>query len=452
MRAAGDRAHREPRAALERVVDDALVEVKKSIEMAEALRAEMNRSLAMYYSNLGTIYATKNMADEAETEFKHALDVFAHDVLALFNLGRLCADKKKYMEAKGYYERLVEITPEDPIAWYNLAGVYVELDNPQVSDYNTIDMAIQCYLRTLELDPAHLESSFKLMEIALSHKKTDLAIKVMESAVEHNPDEPLAYYNLISVYDKCKMFDQAEEARKRRLSIVCYGLGACEPASAFASLKAYKTKLNAWGFPIRDDLDVQQGIDAAWQAIRQLDVLRRDLPFPTDGAVVKVNRLEDQRRAGTTSKFPHWAVAFKFPPDQAETILRAISMQVGRTGVITPVAELDPVLLAGSTVARATLHNADEIARKDIREGDTVRIQKAGEIIPQVLGVVPEKRPADARPFDFEARLKELGLDASRDGEEAAYKLRAPSREMKIRRLVHFASKQCLDKIGRAHV
>ncbi|GBL44109.1 DNA ligase 1 [Verrucomicrobiota bacterium] len=244
-----------------------------------------------------------------------------------------------------------------------------------------------------------------------------------------------------------KLLD-GEEARKRRLSIVCYGLGACEPATAFASLKEFKTKLKAWGFPIRDDIDVQQGVDAAWKAIQQLDVLRRDLPFPTDGAVVKVNRLEDQRRAGTTSKFPHWAVAFKFPPDQAETILRKISMQVGRTGAITPVAELDPVLLAGSTVARATLHNADEIARKDIREGDTVRIQKAGEIIPQVLGVVLEKRPAEARPFDFEARLKELGLDAARDGEEAAYKLRAPSREMKIRRLVHFASKQCLDIDG----
>lgn len=196
-------------------LDDALAEVKKSIEMAEGLRAEMNRSLAMYYSNLGTIYATKSMADEAEAEFRHALDVFPHDVLALFNLGRLYADKKKYMEAKDYYERLVEITPDDPIAWYNLAGVYIELDNPQVSDYNTIDMGIQCYMRTLELDPKHLESSFKLMEIALNHKKTDLAIKVMESAVEHNPDEPLAYYNLISVYDKCKMFEQAEEARKR---------------------------------------------------------------------------------------------------------------------------------------------------------------------------------------------------------------------------------------------
>ena len=244
-----------------------------------------------------------------------------------------------------------------------------------------------------------------------------------------------------------KLLD-GEEARRRRLSIVCYGLGACEPASSFASLKEFKTKLKDWGFPIRDDLDVQQGVDAAWKAIQQLDVLRRDLPFPTDGAVVKVNRLEDQRRAGTTSKFPHWAVAFKFPPDQAETILRKISMQVGRTGAITPVAELDPVLLAGSTVARATLHNAAEIARKDIREGDTVRIQKAGEIIPQVLGVVLAKRPADAQPFDFEGRLKELGLDATRDGEEAAYKLRAPSRDMKIRRLVHFASKQCLDIDG----
>jgi DNA ligase (NAD+) len=244
-----------------------------------------------------------------------------------------------------------------------------------------------------------------------------------------------------------KLLD-GEEARKRRLSIVCYGLGACEPATAFATLKEFKNKLKVWGFPIRDDIDVQQGVDAAWKAIQQLDVLRRELPFPTDGAVVKVNRLEDQRRAGTTSKFPHWAVAFKFPPDQATTILRKISMQVGRTGAITPVAELDPVLLAGSTVARATLHNADEIARKDIREGDTVRIQKAGEIIPQVLGVVLEKRTADAVPFDFEARLKELGLDASRDGEEAAYKLRTPSREMKIRRLVHFASKQCLDIDG----
>jgi DNA ligase (NAD+) len=243
-----------------------------------------------------------------------------------------------------------------------------------------------------------------------------------------------------------KLLDH-EEARKRRLRVLCYGLGACEP-QVFASLSDFKRRLKQWGFPTRDDIPVQRGIEAAWTAIQKLDGLRRELPFPTDGAVVKVDRLAEQQKAGRTSKFPHWAVAFKFPPDRADTVLRAITMQVGRTGAITPVAELDPVLLAGSTVARATLHNADEIARKDIREGDTVRIQKAGEIIPQILEVVLAKRPAEAVPFDFEARLKELGLDAVRVGDEAAYKLRAPSREMKIRRLIHFACKQCLDIDG----
>ncbi len=243
-----------------------------------------------------------------------------------------------------------------------------------------------------------------------------------------------------------KLLDH-EEARKRRLSVLCYGLGACEP-QVFGSLSDFKRRLTRWGFPTREDIPVQRGIEAAWAAIQKLDGLRRELPFPTDGAVVKVDRLAEQQKAGRTSKFPHWAVAFKFPPDRADTVLRAITMQVGRTGAITPVAELEPVLLAGSTVARATLHNAGEIARKDIREGDTVRIQKAGEIIPQILEVVLTKRPTEAVPFDFEARLNELGLDAMRVGDEAAYKLRAPSREMKIRRLIHFACKQCLDIDG----
>ena len=243
-----------------------------------------------------------------------------------------------------------------------------------------------------------------------------------------------------------KLLDRAEAAR-RRLSLVCYGMGACRPA-AFDRLAELNARLKAWGFPTSDLFTVAEGEQKAWEAIQRLDAARRDLPYPTDGAVVKLDRLDLQARAGATSKFPHWAVAYKFPPDQAETLLRAISMQVGRTGVITPVAELEPVLLAGTTVSRATLHNADEIARKDIREGDTVRIQKAGEIIPQVLGVVLDRRPKDAAPFDFEGRLRELGLDAAREGDEAAYKLRAPSRDMKVRRLVHFASKHCLDIDG----
>ncbi|WNM60177.1 tetratricopeptide repeat protein [Candidatus Nitrospira allomarina] len=135
--------------------------------------------------------------------------------MALFNVGRLYNDKNAFLEAKEYFERLIEISPEDPIAWYNLAGVYEKLDDPNVSDFNTIDMAMQAYMKVLQFDPSHLESSFKLMEIALNLKKPDMAVKIMEDAVENNQDEPLAYYNLINTYEKCKMFEQAEETRNR---------------------------------------------------------------------------------------------------------------------------------------------------------------------------------------------------------------------------------------------
>ncbi len=196
-------------------LDEALTEVKKSIEMAEGLKVEMDRSLAMYYSNLGTIYGTKGMADDASAQFERALELNKYDVLALFNLGRLFSEKSDYKAAKDYFERLIELTPEDPIAWYNLAGVYEQLDNPQVSDLNTLDLAVQAYMKVLEFDPNHLECSYKLMEMALNLKKPEMAIKVMEDAVENNPDEPLAYYNLINTYEKCKMFEQAEETRNK---------------------------------------------------------------------------------------------------------------------------------------------------------------------------------------------------------------------------------------------
>ncbi len=196
-------------------LDEALAEVKKSVEMAEGLRTEMDRSLAMHYSNLGTIYGTKGMMDDAIPQFERALELNKYDVLALFNLGRLFSDKKEYWKAKDFFERLIEVTPEDPIAWFNLAEVYEQLDNPAVSDYNTLDMAIQAYMKVLEFDPHHLECSFKLMKIALNIKRPELAVKVMEEAVDHNPDEPLAYYNLINTYEKSRMFEQAEETRQR---------------------------------------------------------------------------------------------------------------------------------------------------------------------------------------------------------------------------------------------
>ena len=125
--------------------------------------------------------------------------------------------------------------------------------------------------------------------------------------------------------------------------------------------------------------------------IAQLDKDRHDFPYATDGAVLKVNDLSIHQQLGATSKFPKWAAAYKFCPEQAETLLHDITIQVGRTGVLTPVAELDPVFVSGTTVSRATLHNEDEIQRKDIRLGDTVVIEKAGEIIPSVVKVIKEK-------------------------------------------------------------
>ena len=134
-------------------------------------------------------------------------------------------------------------------------------------------------------------------------------------------------------------------------------------------------------------------------AVRELDQARTKFSFATDGAVIKVNRFDQQKVLGQTDKAPRWAIAYKYAPDQSETRLLSVTFQVGRTGVITPVAELDPVLLSGSTVSRATLHNFEEIARKDIRVGDLVRVEKAGEVIPAVISVNLAKRPPQSKPI-----------------------------------------------------
>lgn len=234
------------------------------------------------------------------------------------------------------------------------------------------------------------------------------------------------------------------EAEGRTLHIALYGLGACDE-DFFEKLSDFRAWLVRHKMPVPPFFEQPEGADAAWLAVSGLERLRHGLPFPTDGAVVKLDRIAAHADAGTTSKFPHWAIACKFPPEQVETRLRAITFQVGRTGTVTPVAELEPVLLSGSTVARATLHNEDEIRRKDIREGDTVLIEKAGEIIPRVVRVVAEKRPTETAPFDFAARLNELGLEAARAEGQAFWKLTAESEDQRIRRVTHFASKACLD-------
>jgi superkiller protein 3 len=197
------------------MLDEAYTNVAKAIEIAEGLRAQMAESLAMYYANLGTILATQGKLDEAMEQYRKALSINPRDVLALFNLGRARFDQDDYMEAKDLYERLVDVAPEDPIAWFQLGKVYEKLELRNVSDLHTIDASIMAYRRVLELDPHNLEASFALMEIHMHMRKPDEAILVLEAAVENNPDEPLAYYNLISTYEKTKRFTEADQTRDR---------------------------------------------------------------------------------------------------------------------------------------------------------------------------------------------------------------------------------------------
>jgi len=197
------------------MLDEAYTNVLKAIEIAEGLRAQMAESLAMYYANLGTILATQSKLDEAMEQYRKALSINPRDVLALFNLGRARFDKDEYMEARDLYERLVEVAPDDPIAWFQLGKVYEKLEMRNISDLHTIDGAIMAYRRVLELDPHNLEAAFALMEIHMNMRKPDEAILVLEAAVQGNPDEPLAYYNLISTYEKTKRFTEADQTRER---------------------------------------------------------------------------------------------------------------------------------------------------------------------------------------------------------------------------------------------
>ncbi len=177
--------------------------------------------------------------------------------------------------------------------------------------------------------------------------------------------------------------------------------------------------------------------------------LRDELPYQIDGAVVKVDDLDLQRKVGSTSKFPRWAIAFKYPAEQAQTRVRDIVVQVGRTGALTPVAELEPVEVSGTTVTRATLHNEDEVTRKDVRVGDTVVIEKAGEIIPQVMRVVEEMRPRGAKRFVMPKRCPVCGSAAVRDEGEVAIRCTGASCPAKRREaLLHFVSRPGMDIQG----
>ena len=159
--------------------------------------------------------------------------------------------------------------------------------------------------------------------------------------------------------------------------------------------------MEQWGFPLNPLIRLTRSIEDMLKRYRDLESGRADLDYDIDGMVYKLDRLDLQERLGFVSHAPRFAIAYKFPAKRAMTILRDIEIQVGRTGALTPVAKLEPVTVGGVVVQNATLHNEDEIARKDVRIGDTVLLQRAGDVIPQILGAVEDKRPKSARPFKF---------------------------------------------------
>ena len=194
----------------------------------------------------------------------------------------------------------------------------------------------------------------------------------------------------------------ASTAVARKLTMVFYGYGDCQPAALRpVAQQNWLQQLRAWGLPTVEKPRVVQGADALWAAVQAVGRERENYLFPTDGAVVKLDEGLLQKQMGVTHQAPRWALAYKFTPERAQTKLLAITLQVGRTGVLTPVGELQPVPLGGVTVRRASLYNRDEIARRDIRVGDYVYVEKAGEIIPAISGVNRSRRTAGVPAYIF---------------------------------------------------
>jgi len=247
----------------------------------------------------------------------------------------------------------------------------------------------------------------------------------------------------------------AEITRTRPLRFFAYAWGEISEPVADTHHGVIE-RLKAWGFPVNPLAGLCGDLDEMRVFHRDLEARRAELPYDIDGVVYKVDRLDWQHRLGQVSRAPRWAIARKFAAEQATTTVRDIRIQVGRTGALTPVAELEPVTVGGVVVSRATLHNEDEIARKDVRVGDTVVVQRAGDVIPQVVEVVGEKRPAGSAPFQTPETCPECDSHAVREEGEAVRRctggLICPAQA--VERLKHFVSRDAFDieGLGAKHI
>ena len=236
--------------------------------------------------------------------------------------------------------------------------------------------------------------------------------------------------------------------KERKLSFFVFNLQSVRGMKFRTHTDAYAF-MKKQGIKVIHDYKVCHTAEEVWQAIEAIGENRGNLAYDIDGAVVKLNNLHDREKLGATSKVPRWAIAYKYPPEEKETVLRAIELSVGRTGRITPTAVFDPIRLCGTNVERATLHNQDFIDSMDVRIGDTIRVYKSGEIIPKIKEVVREKRPADAKPFAIGTHCPVCGAPAVREADTADIRCQNPSCPAQIENhLLNFVSRDAMDIKG----
>lgn len=237
---------------------------------------------------------------------------------------------------------------------------------------------------------------------------------------------------------------------QRPLVMVCYGLGAVRGGTLASTQRGCLDLLGGWGLRISPELAVLEGVDACIAYHREIEARRDALDYDIDGVVFKVNDLADQEALGFVARAPRWAVAYKFPAQEELTVVEAVDFNVGRTGAVTPVARLKPVFVGGATVSNATLHNMDEVLRKDVRVGDTVFVRRAGDVIPEVVRVLPERRPEGARPVELPQTCPECGSQVVKPVGEAVARctggLYCPAQRKEAIR--HFASRRAMDIEG----
>ena len=299
--------------------------------------------------------------------------------------------------------------------------------------------------KTIRAIPLRLTERVRFCEIRgevyLDHTTFD-AINVQREKTGANP-----FANPRNAAAGSLKLQDARLVAERRLSFFAYAFRVpdAQPSTHAENL----TRMKTLGLPVNPHHKLCDKVDEVIAFARKWQEERPDLPYDIDGIVIKVNDLVQQNKLGATAKNPRWAISYKYSAEQAETVLQNIALQVGRTGVITPVANLQPVQLAGTTVKRATLHNAEEIQRKDIREGDAVILEKGGDVIPKVVRVVKAKRPSDAVPYVFPQTCPVCESDLVKDEAEVAIRCVNPHCGALIKgNIRHFASRTAMDIEG----